>query len=155
MSPLRPGFVGQANPLARLLLSDHTESMPSSRYLDWFRQAKTDLLWGKSSLESGFFPQACFVAQQTAEKALKALCYYRDYDLVKSHSARRIAEALNINGPIREAAQVLDQYYIPARYPDGLPDGAPEDYFTEAQAKQALLYAERIVETVASELPDG
>lgn len=129
--------------------------MPSSRYLDWLAQAKSDLEWGKVTLDNNFFPQACFIAQQTAEKALKALCYYRDYDLVKSHSVRKIAEALDINGPIREAGQLLDQFYIPARYPDGLPEGSPQDYFTKGQATQALQLAQIVIETVEKELGNG
>jgi len=129
--------------------------MPSPRYRDWIKQAKADLDWGKSSLNNGFFPQACFIAQQTAEKALKALCYFRGYDIVKSRSVRKIAEALDINGAILEAGQLLDQFYIPTRYPDGLPEGTPQDYFTISQARQALEYAATIIHRVEEELKDG
>ena len=45
--------------------------------------------------------------------------------------------------------KVLDKYYIPARYPDALaPPGVPYKAFTEAEARQALSYAEDIVSMV-------
>ncbi len=129
--------------------------MPSPRYRDWIAQARADLAWGRASLESGFNPQACFVAQQTAEKALKALCYFRDFDIVKTHSVRRITEALGIDGEILEAARLLDQYYIPTRYPDSLPEGTPQEYFTKQQARLALEYAEKIIAKVEEEISGG
>jgi HEPN domain-containing protein len=32
---------------------------------------------------------------------------------------------------------LLDGYYIPTRYPNGLPDGIPADVYTRAAAEQA------------------
>jgi len=40
---------------------------------DWLRQAEKDLRHAKNSLQSGDYEWACFAAQQSAEKALKAL----------------------------------------------------------------------------------
>jgi len=44
-----------------------------NRYKDWLDQAKKDLEATNSSLKSGHFEWCCFQAQQSAEKALKAL----------------------------------------------------------------------------------
>jgi len=41
--------------------------------LRWLSQARNDLDFGRLALREGFFAQACFVAQQTAEKALKSI----------------------------------------------------------------------------------
>jgi HEPN domain-containing protein len=41
----------------------------------------------------------------------------------------------------KEAAQQLDQYYIPARYPNGLPGGVPAEVFTRSQAEGAVAAA--------------
>jgi len=40
---------------------------------DWLRQAEKDLRHAENSLQSGDYEWACFAAQQSAEKALKAL----------------------------------------------------------------------------------
>lgn len=64
--------------------------MAVNRYLDWFRQAENDWEWGNHTLESGHFAQACFIAQQVAEIALKSLCLYHNLDTVKTHSVGKI-----------------------------------------------------------------
>lgn len=115
--------------------------MASNRYLDWFHQAENDWDWGNHSMASGHFSQTCFIAQQVAEKALKALCYFKGYDIIRTHSVRKIAQELGINGEIESIAKQLDLYYIPTRYPDSLPEGAPFESFTHDQAESALKQA--------------
>ena len=44
-----------------------------SRALDWFAQAEKDLAHAKAAQEDGSHEWACFAAQQSAEKAVKAL----------------------------------------------------------------------------------
>ena len=39
----------------------------------WLRQAENDLEFAKSGHKEGFFSQVCFLTQQIAEKAVKAL----------------------------------------------------------------------------------
>ncbi|VUT24809.1 MAG: HEPN domain protein [Candidatus Methanolliviera sp. GoM_oil] len=48
--------------------------------------------------------------------------------------------------------RILDQYYIPTRYPNGFDVGAPMDYYTEKQAKGAIEYAEDLIEFVKREV---
>jgi len=124
----------------------------ANRSQDWLNQAENDLRWGRDSLSAGHFAPACFVAQQVAEKALKSIGYARGADLVKGHSVLVLVEDLGINGPIREAAQRLDQYYISTRYPDSVPSGAPFQFFTEKQAIDAIAMAETFVARARQEL---
>jgi len=129
--------------------------MHQQRYRDWFSQAENDLSWGYDTLKAGHYAQGCFIAQQCAEKALKALAYFRGYQVIRGHSIREIAMDLDINSEILEAAKKLDLYYMTTRYPDALPSGAPFEYFTEAQADEALSLAERIISRVAGEINGG
>ena len=46
---------------------------------------------------------------------------------------------------LREAAQQLDQYYIPTRYPNGLPGGVPADVFSARQAAEATAFAREFI----------
>jgi HEPN domain-containing protein len=125
----------------------------TGRHDAWLHQAEEDFRWGQDSLTCGHFAQACFIAQQVGEKALKALAFYRNFDLVKSHSIARIAEELQIDGGVHEMASALDLYYISARYPDALPGCiAPSDHFTRQMAETALSYAQKIIERVRSEM---
>ncbi len=45
-----------------------------------------------------------------------------------------------------EDAKLLDKFYIPTRYPNGLPEGIPHDYFTRKEAEEAVEAASRIYE---------
>ncbi len=111
----------------------------------WFLQAQDDLEWLRDTLKSGHHAQACFIAQQVGEKALKALAYARGGEVLKTHSIFSLAKALRVGTEIENAGKILDQYYITTRYPDALPDGYPGEYFTEEQAGAAELLAVRIL----------
>ncbi len=123
------------------------------RYLSWIKQALNDCDWGEDSLTSGYFSQSCYIAQQVAEKALKALAYFRGAREVRSHSCTAIARELKINGNLLDKLKQLDQYYINARYPDALPGIAPFEAFTKEQAETAIEAACATVDLVLAELP--
>ncbi len=95
----------------------------------------------------------CFIAQQVAEKALKAIAFRNEYEIVKSHSIVQIAKSLKLNGQIEEYGKVLDLYYISTRYPDALPDNAiPSDSFSRKQASAALKMASHFIQKAKIEL---
>ena len=105
----------------------------------WPRQAENDLEFGQLAVREGYFAQACFIAQQTAEKALKSIAYGAGERLVIGHSLVELVERLRDRFPavaaLRETAGVLDQYYIPTRSPNGLAGGVPFEAFGERQAR--------------------
>jgi HEPN domain-containing protein len=119
---------------------------------DWLRQAQDDLLWAEDTLKAGRWAQACFAAQQVAEKALKSVALRRGVEQVRSHSILEITKALDLDGDIERMAKRLDQYYISARYPDAFPSGAPFEYFTADQAAEAVSFARKIVAAAARAL---
>ncbi len=122
---------------------------PKAEARPWLAQAESDLAFAEVGFRESFFAQACFVCQQAGEKALKALCYLRGDRVVLGHSLVELLAALasaHAVGPeIREGAQQLDQYYVPTRYPNGLPGGVPADVFTRRQAEEAVAIARRIM----------
>lgn len=126
--------------------------MEESRATDWLRQARNDLEWGRVSLKQGFFSQACFIAQQASEKALKALALFRGASSIRSHSVVKIAKDLGIDGEIRNKGKLLDKYYITARYPDALPSGAPYEFYESEEASEALDSAEYIINFVSDQI---
>jgi HEPN domain-containing protein len=48
----------------------------------------------------------------------------------------------------------LDKYYIPTRYPNGLPGGVPYEAYDEDDAKKAIGMAARVVEYVGSAIEE-
>lgn len=90
------------------------------------------------------------MCQQAVEKALKGLRYLRGERVVLGHSLVELLDPLVADHPalasLREVAQQLDQYYIPTRYPNGLPGGVPAEVFTRSQAEGAVAGARSIIE---------
>ncbi|MEM4455249.1 MAG: HEPN domain-containing protein [Thermofilaceae archaeon] len=126
-----------------------------SRPSDWLRQALHDLEHAKRSLEAGDYEWACFAAHQAAEKAVKAL-YQKLGVEVWGHSVSRMLASLpeEHKPPLEllEWAKELDRHYIPTRYPNFYPEGAPMDYYTRGDAERAVRYAEAIIEFCRSKV---
>ena len=116
-----------------------------SRAGDWLLQAENDLLFAESARDNGFFSQCCFICQQAAEKALKAMLYARGAKAILTHSLYKLCEELEVNGGLKSAAGTLDQYYVSGRYPDALPGGAPFQVFTRNQADEAIALARSFI----------
>jgi len=118
----------------------------------WYRQAACDLELARHMAQGGFYFAACFHAQQSAEKALKACRYPQGERVVLGHSVLRLAEECDTVDPrfaniARECGR-LDVFYIPTRYPNGLPDGTPAEVYTEADAELALRLAQQVLDLV-------
>lgn len=120
-----------------------------NRSNDWLTQARRDLEHAHLSASRGFHEWACFAAQQAAEKAVKALHQSLGQE-AWGHVVRRLLEEVPPKGRVPagliDMARVLDGYYVPARYPNGHPAGAPAEHYGELQSTQACQYANEIVE---------
>jgi len=118
------------------------------RSADWYKQAERDLESARTQLEAGFFEWSCFIAQQAAEKAVKAL-YQKFSGEAWGHSVndllKGIAEKVNVSEEAFNSAKGLDRFYIPARYPNGWSSGFPGEYITRKDAKDAIRDSEKIL----------
>ena len=118
----------------------------------WLEQAVEDLTSAEILSQHGRYYLVCFLSQQIVEKALKAVIYFDGEDLVLGHSVQNLIERVSkIDIKFKELKAklpILDSYYIPTRYPNGLPDGIPADVFTKEAARNALELAKSTVESV-------
>jgi HEPN domain-containing protein len=124
----------------------------------WWRQAHRDLESAEINLREQRCEVTCFLAQQAAEKAVKALLYAQGESPVLGHSllglTQRAAEYVTEMAALREAAKTLDGYYVPSRYPNGLTDEVtPGDFFDRSDGERGLTAARSILEAVAAALP--
>lgn len=114
--------------------------MPA-RYQDWMRQAKRDLAHAERALRDGDFEWVCFAAQQSAEKAVKAV-FLRTNRSAWGHSVAALLAQLpapwEVGESVLDAGKRLDKHYIPPRYPNSYPEGAPFDYYTRDEAERAI-----------------
>jgi HEPN domain-containing protein len=130
---------------------------PMARGRRWLEQAQADRQGAQLLLDGGSYHLACFVAQQVAEKALKAFLYAAGEEVVIGHSVEALArwaaeydEAFEI---LRQAVAPLDAYYIPTRYPNGLPhDSIPARVYTRSAAEETVRMADQVLDLVQDEL---
>lgn len=125
----------------------------------WFHQAFYDLKAARWNVEGGFFSTVCFLAQQSGEKALKALLYAKGgrrqalftHSLVEMVNA---AQKLKVGGmdKLITPARALDLHYIPSRYPNGLPGGYPHAFYDRQEAQMAIEAAEQILGVIEAVL---
>jgi HEPN domain-containing protein len=128
------------------------------------REAERWLLTAEDDLEAAIllrdarkYAHCCFPAQQSGEKAVKALWYLEDAD-PWGHSIQRLVidfprpDALPDFQAWIERAALLDKFYIPTRYPNGLPDLTPGQVYRLDDALRAVAAARDLVATCRSYL---
>jgi HEPN domain-containing protein len=126
--------------------------MPN-RSKDWMAQARRDLEQAEASRRDGRHEWACFAAQQAAEKAVKAVHLARGQE-AWGHVVGRLILDLPAPFPpeLVDKAKVLDNFYMPTRYANGHPEGAPFEHYGPLQSEEAIRYASEIVEFARSQM---
>jgi HEPN domain-containing protein len=115
---------------------------PKKEAKRWFDQGIRDAESAVKVKEQGIFELSCFLAQQAAEKLLKAFLYYQGEAPVVGHSTFYLAkQCQEYNAQFKtvlRACKRLDALYIPTRYPNGLVEGVPFEVYDAEDAEQAL-----------------
>ena len=125
----------------------------AARPRDWLKQAERDLVHARHALAAETYEWACFACQQAAEKAAQAV--YQHLGLkAQGHAVSALLEALPAAAAVPpdlvDAARELDRHYIPARYPNVYPQGAPYEFYARADAERAVHHAEQIIRHCAA-----
>ena len=128
----------------------------ANRSKDWFAQSKRDLEQARSSQAEGRHEWACFAAQQAAEKAVKAMHLFLGQE-AWGHVISRLLTELPFAVPqdLIRKGMVLDNFYLPTRYANGHPEGAPFQHYGNIQSDEAIRYAGEIVEFVRAQMAES
>jgi HEPN domain-containing protein len=130
--------------------------MSASLPQQWLDRASEDLTVARLVLKEGHASHACFLAQQCIEKSLKAYLLARTNQYPRAHKlVDLLAECESLqNGFVqfRDSCIVVDQYYIPTRYSDGIPGGLANGLPNTGEAQEALSSAENILKFVLIQL---
>ncbi len=127
----------------------------TNRAMDWFNQAERDLEQAQDSQQAERHEWACFAAQQAAAKAVKALHLHLGQEALGHMVARllqELPELTTVPQQLIEKGRILDSFYVPARYPNGHPEGAPFEHYGPLQSEEAIRYAGEITEFVRSQM---
>ena len=126
--------------------------------LRWFIHAKDEFNDANELRKRDRFYLALFHYQQSAEKALKAYLYLKvkSIEIFYTYSITDLLEmAIEIDFEFKEIATVqkLDQYYIPTRYPNGLPGGIPSRYYDDPkEAEIAMNLARNLIDLIEKKI---
>ncbi|MEM3806101.1 MAG: HEPN domain-containing protein [Desulfurococcus sp.] len=124
--------------------------------LNWLAEAQADLRYAEMSISTGRYNWACFIAQQAAEKALKALMlhvlgeYPRGHDLVKLYRRVKDSTAVSLS---EVALAKLSAYYTLARYPNAGLERPSEEILRE-HAEEAISIAKGVLDEVSKAIQD-
>lgn len=139
-------------------------SVDSQSYEDWFLKAKNDLMAAEAILKYYEDPPTdtvCYHCHQVAEKSLKGYLLYKNepppwvHDLIELLNLCCIHDS--ILEDLREEIEVLNKYYLEAKYPADIPIMYPKEEACEAKekAEQVLRRIEEIKEGSRGRNQDG
>ena len=117
----------------------------------WLTTAREDIDAAVVLDNGGKYAHTCFLSQQAAEKAVKALWFAHGED-PWGHSIQKLIREFpleRVRGKMKDhvhAASALDRFYIPTRYPNGLPDLTPGTTYFQQDAREALSLATQIID---------
>lgn len=119
----------------------------------WMDYASTDLRAAHALLDSGeFFPrQICFLAQQCAEKAIKAILVFVEVDFPKLHDLDRLRDLIPKGWKFKTQFPDLAEltiWAVESRYPTHFPD------VVESEAREILALAEAVFDAVEIEIEE-
>lgn len=120
-----------------------------NRSQDWYRQALRDLEQAEDSIQAERHEWTCFASHQAAQKAVKALHLslgQEGWGHVVARLLSELPDTLGIPDGMVDKGRVLDNYYIPTRYANGHPEGAPFEHYGLLQSQEAIRYAREIIE---------
>lgn len=121
----------------------------AQRSQDRWLQAQRDIETAAENQANGRHEWACFVSHQAAEKAVKALHLAHGQEAWGHVVARLLSDLPEpVSEELTSSGQVLDNFYVPARYPNGHPEGAPFEHYGPIQSELALRHARDILNFV-------
>ena len=120
--------------------------MSSDLPQQWLDRATEDFAVAQLVLKEQYPAHTCFLSQQCIEKSLKAYLLARTNTYPRTHKLVDLLVQCQQIAPtfarFRTDCTIIDQYYLPTRYPDGIPGGTPGGLPGETEAKEALAAAE-------------
>ena len=119
----------------------------------WWRQALSDFDFLPVAREARKYDTCCFLAQQTAEKALKAYLFHQGEELIFTHSIFKLCEMAaqydSDLASLKEQVKLLDFYYVEARYPNAMEDVIPAEFYSERDADQAISMVQAVITSMS------
>ena len=111
----------------------------------WIRIARSELAVADGPYDPEALPGVyCYLAQQAAEKAIKAVYVHRGIEPPRIHEIHVLLAGIeDVPAPVARAVR-LSEYIVSTRYPGDLPDATTDD------RDDAVVLARSVVDWAAS-----
>ncbi|MCD6493472.1 MAG: HEPN domain-containing protein [Archaeoglobaceae archaeon] len=106
----------------------------------WLKFAERDLRSAKKNYEIEEYHVSAFLAQQSAEKALKAIHIKETGSFPKIHDLTRLAKLINAPKDIVKLCAEITPAYTATRYPDVAGE------FDKKEVEELIKNAEKVIE---------
>lgn len=127
--------------------------MPDNKWLDFVRD---DLESAEIMLREKKFNNVCYFSHQAVEKVLKA---FLEHHKINPPHIHNLIDLLQHCGSINQEIpkllpkiRILNQFYIPTRYPVAPAGSTPKGMPDLTLAEKALIYAREIVDLVKTQI---
>lgn len=115
----------------------------------WREEADHALESARRESTAGAHNWSCFLAEQSAQLAVKALLHGLGggpwgHDLIRLGRGV-VAAGLEVTTELEDALARVSRHYIPARYPDAHPGGSAASRYRPADSAEAVVDAKRVL----------
>lgn len=128
------------------------DRVPCGNPADWLRRAESDLILAREARTLDvLLEDLCFHAQQSVEKALKAILISHSIPASRTHNIRTLIDTipkkLAIPDRVQEAS-ILSDYAVMARYPGDVEPVEEKEYLEAVElAEFVLSWAKREIQS--------
>ena len=122
----------------------------------WMAQANADLEAARASADQERHALACFLAHESATKAVKGFLYKQGAEIVWGEHLSDLCEDAMAFDPsfdfVKSVAALLDKHILAARNPDAIGGAVPADVYDSTDSSHALEIAAEVLVSIRQKL---
>ena len=122
----------------------------------WMAQASADLEAGRASADQERHALACFLAHESATKAVKGFLYKQGAEIVWGEHLSDLCEDAMAFDPsfdfVKSVAALLDKHILSARNPDAIGGAVPAEVYDSTDSSHALEIATGVLDSIRQKL---
>ena len=122
----------------------------------WLAQADADLEAARASADQDRHALACFLAHESATKAVKGFLYKQGAEIVWGEFLSDLCEDAMAFDPsfdfVKSVAALLDKHILAARNPDAIGGAVPAEIYDSTDSSHALEIATEVLDSIRQKL---
>ena len=125
----------------------------------WLSQADADIEAARANAVQERHALACFLAHETAVKAVKGFLYSKGAEMVWGDHLSDLCEDAMAFDPsfdfVKSVGALLDKHALGARNPDAVGGAVPAELYDATDSAHAIEIASEVLESVRKKIAEG